>query len=143
MNVKYTDIPNSTSRLYRAWQKMRSRCTNEDNPDYIFYGDRGITFDPKWSAFAGFCEDMLAGYMEGLTLERRDNNGNYCLTNCEWVSRKTQANNRRSNRFFEIAGKRQTLAQWIDDSGLKGSTVRQRVNVYKWPIEKAIGMTNV
>ena len=37
---------------------------------------------------------MLDTYEDSLTIDRIDTNGNYCLENCRWVDKTTQAVNR-------------------------------------------------
>lgn len=124
--------------LYATWSSMIQRCTNPNNPDYPRYGARGITVCKRWRVFRNFAED-IGDRPAGYQLDRKDNDGNYEPGNWKWSTPSEQARNRHTNRKFTIAGITKTLAKWIDGSGLKESTVHQRLYVYKWPIEKALG----
>lgn len=128
------------SRIYCIWTDMKNRCNNEKFVYYERYGGRGVKVCERWKYFANFYEDMGGSYEEHLEIERIDNNGGYEPGNCRWATRKEQCNNRSSSRFVEIDGQIKTLAQWIELSGIKPSTVRQRYYAYKWPAKKALGM---
>ena len=128
------------SSIYRAWSNMKTRCTNTKIADYPRYGGRGITVCENWQTFAGFAEDMLSTYQEGLTLDRVDNNSGYSRENCRWVTARDQANNRRSNRLFTLNGQTATLEEWIRLRGLKSSTVRGRFYCLHWSIERSLEM---
>lgn len=80
------------TRFYEIWAGMKKRCNDLNHPDY---GSRGITYQDSWEDFENFKEDMFNSYSEGLTLERKDVNGNYCKENCEWIPRSQQARNQR------------------------------------------------
>jgi hypothetical protein len=45
---------------------------------------------------------------------------------------------KRPKRYIEAFGKRQTLAQWGRELGVRPSMLEQRLRVLKWPVEKAL-----
>jgi len=101
----------SYSNTYKIWSNMIHRCENPNNRYYYNYGDRGITVCDEWHTFENFLNDM-GEKPKGLTLDRMDNDGNYCKDNCEWTTMRSQSNNTRRNVYIEFDGKRQTIAQW-------------------------------
>ena len=87
------------TRTYRIWRDMINRCHYENYPERHLYGGRGITVCDRWRySFENFLADMGV-CPDGLSIDRKDSNGNYEPTNCKWSTSKEQANNRRKPQF--------------------------------------------
>jgi hypothetical protein len=123
------------TRVYKVWQAMKNRCQNPANTLFKHYGARGIRVCERWQAFLGFYEDM-GDPSQGQSIDRIDNDGDYCLENCRWADRQTQANNKRNNRRIEYQGETLTMAEWARKLGLPYDTLMQRLE-NGWPVEAA------
>jgi uncharacterized protein YidB (DUF937 family) len=106
---------------------MISRCHNKADPAYSFYGARGIEVCDRWrNSLDAFIEDM-GEPPPGKTLDRVENDGPYSPDNCEWRTRKQQANNTRRNYLVTAFGVTRTLAQWQSHTGVNWATIRARL----------------
>jgi hypothetical protein len=84
---------------YKTWQNMKDRCYNDNNPDFHYYGGRGISVCQEWRmSFETFYRDMGPKPNENMSLDRIDNNGNYETSNCRWATQSQQVSNRRNLR---------------------------------------------
>ena len=90
------------TRLYNIWGNIKSRILNSKNKDYTNYGGRGITICEEWkNDFMSFYNwAMENGYEEnkGLSIDRIDNEGNYCPENCRWTTQTIQSRNTRIHK---------------------------------------------
>lgn len=125
------------TREWVVWSKMRNRCGNANDKDYVNYGGRGIRVCKRWQSFNVFFEDM-GECPEDHSIERIDNYEGYEPGNCRWATKKEQANNRRSSRWVEFNGDRKTLMQWAECVGIHCSTIARRLDYLGWSIEEAL-----
>lgn len=126
--INRTKHGKSHLKIYDVWYGMIKRCTNADNKDYPRYGGRGVKVFDEWLNFESFYEwSMSNGYKEDLELDRINNDGNYEPSNCKWVTRKIQNNNRCNNKYVEYNGEIHTIAEWSEILHLPYDTVRTRI----------------
>lgn len=127
------------TKLYHIWSGMKQRCQTENNSRYKDYGGRGITVCPEWNKFEGFAKwAEKSGYEDGLSIERKDVNGNYCPYNCEWIPFVEQARNRRpSLRLKDKEGNVRLMVDISEEIGIDPNIVRARHSA-GWDLEKAL-----
>lgn len=135
------------SRLYNVWSAIKRRCYQPYEPKYDRYGGRGIKMCDEWrddySAFMKWAIEN--GYDSNAergecTIDRIDNNADYCPENCRWVSMTVQANNRESNHCISYNGETHTIAEWAEKANMPYARLAQRITRYGYSIEKALDM---
>lgn len=103
----------SRTKLYEVFKTMHRRCEAKTANRYAYYGGRGISVCPEWRDYDTFRDWALSnGYSDGLSLDRIDNDGDYCPENCRWSDMREQSNNRRNNVLTEVNGECRTTAEW-------------------------------
>ena len=89
----------SRTPLHRKWGDMRSRCSN---PNQSNYGGKGIKVCDEWQTFEPFRDWSLEnGYVEGLSIDRIDPDGDYEPGNCRYIT--MSENIARANRARAVA----------------------------------------
>lgn len=126
----------SRTKVYQVWRGMKKRCELESQQNFANYGGRGITVCTRWMSFEKFFQDM--GHPPpGMSIERKDVNGNYEPSNCTWATQEEQCNNRRQTIFLEYRGRKNTLVRWASDLGLSRQTVYWRYR-QGWPVDEVL-----
>lgn len=132
-------------RLYGVWTGMKERCNNPNSKFYSRYGGRGINICDEWNAsYKAFREWAIHhGYDSNATkyectIDRIDNDAGYSPENCVWVTQKKQCNNRSSNHLVTFNGISRTLSEWSEVTGIRKDTLRRRLCIYKWSVERAL-----
>ena len=129
------------SPLYKLWASIKNRCNNPNGRKYINYGGRGIKICPEWEsnylAFKNWC--LENGYEKGLTIERKDVNGDYSPQNCIFATQKVQQNNRTNNHRITYGSVTKTLSEWADYLGIGYKVLEHRIN-RGWSVEDAFNI---
>jgi hypothetical protein len=93
------------TRPYYIWNGMIARCTSPEAsklPRLWRTRDQG---GAQWAAkpggFIAFWRDLGLTYQPGLTIERKDVNGDYQLQNCRCATAAEQQLNRRNARIVD------------------------------------------
>lgn len=126
-------------RIYHIYHDIKKRCYNENSHAYKDYGGRGIKMCDEWlenfKSFASWC--LSNGYLDCLTIDRIDNNGDYKPSNCRWTTIQEQANNKRNNIIVSKNGLSMTATQWCRYLGLNIGTYKSRRRM-GWDVEKSL-----
>lgn len=130
------------TKIHNTWRAMIARCYHENNQFYYLYGLRGITVCDKWQEFSGFFEDMGDSWVNGLTIDRIDSNGSYCLENCKWSTAGEQAINRGKfkNNTSGRTGVSKSGSKWVAYVSQKGKMIN--LGLYKTFEEAVLAREN-
>jgi hypothetical protein len=123
--------------LYHIWRGIKLRCLNEKNPNYKYYGSRGIKICDEWkdnfqafynwSIDNGYNEEKLPSGRNKLTIDRIDIDGDYTPSNCRFITYKQQNRNRRNNKRITYNNQTLTLVEWCEILNLPYDRVQQRI----------------
>lgn len=128
------------SHLYKVYYGMKARCYNPNNKNYKHYGGRGIEICEEWRSFEAFAEWAdKSGYVEGLTIERKDVNEGYCPQNCCWITQKEQTRNKRNTVYITAQGETKTLLEWAKQLNVPASMLKAR-QARGWTDEEIISI---
>ena len=131
----------SHTRLHRIWHSMYCRCYYKTTNQYKNYGGKGIKVCNEWKHIEGFINfynwAIHNGYKEELTLDRIDNEKDYCPENCRWSTPKFQSNHKTNNVYYTYKGKMQTSKQWCDEYNISQTTFKDRLK-RGWTLEQAL-----
>lgn len=119
---------------------MKSRCYSKDARKQKYYGSKGIIVCEQWLDFMAFYNwAVLSGWREGLSIERKDNNRDYCPDNCTWIRKNEQPINRSICHRVVIDGKEMLLTEAIKylKSRINKGTIIARLNS-GWDHKEAI-----
>ena len=122
----------SNSKFYCRWTGIYRRCNDKNMIGYKNYGGRGIKC--KWKNYVEFKKDMYPLFLKhckqhgykNTSIDRIDNDGNYCKENCKWATRKEQSENTRKTLRIKVDGVEMTINDIVEKTGFKKTTIYMR-----------------
>lgn len=118
------------SPTYNSWLSMKQRCMNKNHNAYHRYWWRWIKICNEWLFdFVFFYNDMW-DRPNNYTLDRINNDWNYCKENCRWATKKEQQNNRWIKIKCNFRWKDYTISQFAKICWRNRNFVRYRM--YDW-----------
>ncbi len=108
----------SGKKILSVWHAMIGRCFNQDNPEYVNYGGRGIAVCDRWKNDPKEFYSDMGDPPAGMSLGRIDNDGDYSPDNCRWETMSQQNRNSRRTVLVTHGGKTQCLKDWALELGI-------------------------
>lgn len=82
---KWNKIDKKNRPWINSYNNAKQRCENPNNPNYPWWGAKGIEFRLTKKEFAQLWERDKASDMDFPTIDRIDNNGHYTFDNCQFL----------------------------------------------------------
>lgn len=127
----------SKSTEYKIYKGMFARCRNKNSRYYDDYGGRGITICRRWMKFENFYADIGSRPSPKYSLDRKNNDGPYCKSNCRWATKTEQARNTRGNHRLTLNGETKCINEWSEITGLAREVIKGRKKL-GWSDERAL-----
>jgi hypothetical protein len=124
------------STEFIIWQGIITRCSIKDRTDR--YYKRGIKICARWkNSFECFLEDMGHRPSKEHSIDRINNDGDYCPENCRWATKSEQSRNKSTNIILTFNGKTQCALDWAKELNVGSYVIYHRLNI-GWSIDKTL-----
>lgn len=123
------------TKEYKAWLKMKERCTNPNCRDYPRYA--GLLCSKWANDFGAFLGDVGLAPSPKHSLGRKDNERGYEPGNVCWETATEQARNTRRNRIVTYKGQDMPLVAALEKAGFGSHVFKKRVSS-GWSIQRAL-----
>lgn len=126
---------------YRAWVRMKWRCSFKNKESFPYYADRGITVAPEWVGnFSAFLAHVGPRPSKLHSLDRIDNNRGYFPGNVRWATVPEQQLNKRKVRAIKYAGRIQASSMWAREMEIDVGLLNRRFAA-GWSLDGLVQMS--
>lgn len=117
---------------------MKRRCENPNMQNYKYYGAKGVRVCDAWHDFPTFKAWAEShGYVDGLSIDRIDSDGNYEPENCRWVTR--SENSREAVQVvINVDGESHNISEWAERLGVSRRAMHYHLNGCGLPVDEWI-----
>ena len=133
------------TRLYSIWIDIKRRTLSPKRKAYQDYGGRGITICEEWLDVQNFYNwAMSNGYSDELSIDRIDNEGNYCPENCRWATQTIQNRNQRIKKNNKSGYKGVYFDKGLGKyrAQIKVSNLQTHLGLYLTAVEGGVAYNN-
>ena len=119
-------------RIRKIYEKMIDRCYNEKDKSYKWYGAKGIKIYNEWLKNPKKFEEwaLVNGYENGLTIDRKDENKDYCPENCRWITMENNSKYKSTTHLIEVDEEAHTGRDWSNILNLGPNTINMYFRNY-------------
>lgn len=127
-----SDFVWENKRLQNIFKSMKRRCYAAKCKDYKWYGAKGIKICDEW--LNDPCEfekwSFQNGYNEDLTIDRIDENKDYCPENCRWIPLKDNSKYKSTTSLISVNGETHTGKDWAKILGFGVNQINRYIREY-------------
>ncbi len=122
----------SNERVGSIFNGIKDRCYNKNNKSYKWYGEKGIKVCKEWIDNPKLFENwaLSNGYKDDLTIDRIDENKDYCPENCRWISNNDNAKYKSTTSLIEVDGEIHTGKDWARILGFGPNLINNYIRKY-------------
>ena len=122
----------SNERIGSIFNGIKDRCYNKNNKSYKWYGEKGVKVCKEWIDNPKLFENwaLSNGYKDDLTIDRIDENKDYCPENCRWVTNINNAKYKSTTSLIEVDGETHTGKDWAKILGFGINLINNYIRKY-------------
>lgn len=119
-------------RIGNIFKGMKGRCYDKNDKSYKWYGEKGIKVYKEWIDNPKSFEiwALSNGYEDNLTIDRIDENKDYCPENCRWVTNSDNAKYKSTTSLIEVDGETHTGKDWARILGFGVNLINNYIRKY-------------
>ena len=122
----------TNKKLQSIFSNMKDRCFNPNDKAYRWYGGKGIKVCDEWLKNPLSFEEWALhnGYIDGLTIDRIDEDKDYSPDNCRWITGAQNAKYKSTTSMIKVDDEVHTGKDWSKILGLGINTINRYIRKY-------------